>query len=159
MHQIALYNVCSQKLFQSLRKLFQMILFLFWDSPNVFVLLARCMVDECGTVHGFRCCVNNVLLPYLVATAPYLVRQAARVALLPKTKQCTSCSSVLQYSRSFFCIMRICLGYQKDLSLILCADFLTIYCCFFKSYIPSHFIFHLTWMDDLGTSWKMLQWY
>ena len=105
---------------------------LFWDSPNVFVLLACCMVDECGAVHGFRCCVNDVLLPYLVATAPYLVRQAARAALLPKTKQCTSCSSVLQYSRFFFCIMRICLGYQQDLSLILCVDFLTIYCLFLQ---------------------------
>ena len=104
----------------------------FWDSRNVFVLLACCMVDECGAVHGFRCCVNNALLPYLVAAAPYLVRQAARVALLPKTKQCTSCSSVLQYSRSCFYIMRICLGYQQDLSLILCTDFLTIYCLFLQ---------------------------
>ena len=89
------------------------------------------MVDECSTVCGFRCCVNNVLLPYLVAIAPYLVRRPSRVALLPKTKQCTSCSSVLQYSRSFFCITRICHGYQH-LSLILCTNFLTIYCLFLQ---------------------------
>ena len=97
----------------------------FWDSPNVFVLLVCCMVDECGAVHGFKYCVINALLPYLV-------RRPARVALLSKTKQYTSCSSVLQYSRSFFSIMRICLGYQQDLSLILCADFLTIYFLFLQ---------------------------
>ena len=131
----------------------------FWDSLNVFVLLVRCIANERIAVCDFRWPVNVALLPYLVATAPYLVRWAARVVLLLKTKQCTSHSSVLQFSGSFFCIVRICHGYQQDLSLILCIDFLTIYFLFLQIIYSSHCMFHFTWMDDLGTSLKTLYWY
>ena len=54
--------------------------------------------------------------------------------------------------------MRIGHGYQ-DLSLILCVDLLTIYFLVSKSHIPSHYMYHFTWMGDLGTSLKMLCWH
>ena len=88
-------------------------------SGGMESIVLHTVVDECSTVHGFRCCVNNVLLPCLVATAPYMVRQAARVALLPKTKQCTSCLSSNTVDPSL---------YHEDFSWLPAGHFIDIVC-------------------------------